>query len=79
MHDFVVNQLLSVPDGYSSQHAFWQATSAATGISRRTIEKIARREIENPKVIGLQVLADHFGYRALLRRRPRRIQVAARP
>ncbi len=40
----------------------WPDLAAATGISRRTIEKIARREISNPGIAHIQTLADHFGY-----------------
>ena len=47
----------------------WPDLSIATGISRRTIEKIARREIVNPGIGHIQTLADHFGYGAPKKRK----------
>lgn len=78
MHDFVVRNLQTVPDNYPSQRAFWLATAKATAISVRTIEKIGRREIKDPKVSGIQVLADHFGYMpGRPKRKVQRAQVSA--
>lgn len=53
MHDYVLLRL-------ESWKGRWPAVSEATGVSRRTIEKIARREIEDPGVSHIQKLADFF-------------------
>ena len=53
MHEYVVEKLVE-----------WKyrrpEIAAATGISIRSIEKIARREIENPGVRNVQALYDFF-------------------
>lgn len=53
MHDYVVEKL-----------GEWKyrrpEVAQATGISLRSIEKIARREIENPGVKHVQALYDYF-------------------
>ena len=38
----------------------WPRVAEATGISRRTIEKIARREVKDPGVSLVERLAAHF-------------------
>ena len=38
----------------------WPAVASGSGISRRTIEKIARREVTNPGIKHIQALADYF-------------------
>jgi transcriptional regulator with XRE-family HTH domain len=38
----------------------WSEVASGSGISKRTIEKIARREIENPGVISIEKLAAYF-------------------
>jgi len=38
----------------------WSEVSEATGISKRTIEKIARREVEDPGVSRVEILAQYF-------------------
>lgn len=75
MHEFVVARLLDVPKQHSSQKAYWAAVGKATKIPPKTIEKIARRQIVDPGVTGIETLAEHFGYTprraaALARRQP---------
>lgn len=53
LHDFVIRHLLA-------SRGNWRAVSDATGISRRTIEKIARREIADPGVSSIETLAEYF-------------------
>lgn len=38
----------------------WPAVAEDTGISRRTIEKIARKEVKNPGVSHIETLAGYF-------------------
>jgi len=38
----------------------WPVVASSTGISRRTIEKIARKEVANPGVKNIEVLANFF-------------------
>lgn len=38
----------------------WSQVASATGISKRTIEKIARREIKDPGVTHIETLATYF-------------------
>lgn len=38
----------------------WQAVADGSGVSRRTIEKIARAEIEDPGVSHIEKLAGYF-------------------
>ncbi len=38
----------------------WPAVAEATGMSRRTIEKIARREVKDPGVSHIEKLAGYF-------------------
>lgn len=38
----------------------WSAVAHGTGISKRTIEKIARREVKDPGVSLIERLAKHF-------------------
>lgn len=40
----------------------WTAIAQKTGMSKRTIEKIARREIQDPGVSHIEKLATHFGF-----------------
>ena len=42
----------------------WTAVADATGMSKRTIEKIARREIKDPGVSHIETLASYFRSRA---------------
>lgn len=38
----------------------WSEVSRGSGVSKRTIEKIARKEIRDPGVSHVQKLADYF-------------------
>lgn len=62
MHEFVVAKLLEQPAEFPSRKAYWRSVSDATGISAKTLEKIARRQIVDPGVSGIETLADHFNY-----------------
>jgi len=42
----------------------WPAVAEATGMSRRTIEKIARQEVRDPGVSHIEKLAGYFRGRA---------------
>lgn len=53
IYDFVLSELQRAKGS-------WSEVSRATGISKRTIEKIARREVENPGVLTIEHLARHF-------------------
>jgi len=49
-----------VLDGLASAKGSWPKVAEDTGVSKRTIEKIARREIANPGVRHIETLADYF-------------------
>ena len=53
IYDFVMGQL-------QASKGSWPAVAERTGMSIRTIGKIARREIKNPRIDKIQILADHF-------------------
>jgi transcriptional regulator with XRE-family HTH domain len=53
LHDYVVQQLLDC-------RGKWPDVAKATGVSKRTIEKIARREIADPGVSHIEKLASYF-------------------
>lgn len=53
LHDYVVDQL-------NACRGQWPSVAAASGVSRRTIEKIARREIADPGVSHIEKLAKYF-------------------
>lgn len=53
LHDYVVKQLESTDLSY-------QEVAAGVGMSKRTVEKIARREIEDPGVSHIEKLAAFF-------------------
>jgi transcriptional regulator with XRE-family HTH domain len=53
MHAFVLESLRSAK-------GTWPAVAEKTGISKRTIEKIASGEIENPGVSHIEKLANYF-------------------
>lgn len=38
----------------------WPGIADEAGISLRTLEKIARREVHDPRIGSVQVLYDHF-------------------
>lgn len=53
MHDYVVSRL-------EAAKGRWPQIAEASGVSKRTIEKIARREIDDPGVSHIQKLSDYF-------------------
>jgi len=53
MYDFVLQQL-------DTTKGAWSRIAKDTGISKRTIEKIARQEVKNPGVHSIQALNDYF-------------------
>lgn len=53
IHDYVLGKL-------AESKGQWSAVARATGMSKRTIEKIARREIADPGVSHVQTLHDYF-------------------
>ena len=53
IYEFVLSELVKAK-------GHWPAISNGTGISRRTIEKIARKEVSNPGVKHIQTLAEYF-------------------
>lgn len=53
MHEFVIERL-------QATKGTWRAISVATGVSKRTIEKIANRDIKDPGVTSIETLARHF-------------------
>lgn len=53
IHEFVVEQL-------QEAKGRWPVVAEETGISRRTIEKIARRESRDPAVSLIERLAKYF-------------------
>jgi transcriptional regulator with XRE-family HTH domain len=44
----------------SASKGRWGEVAEGSGVSKRTVEKIARREIEDPGVSHIQKLADYF-------------------
>lgn len=66
MHEYVVEQLLERQK--NEGRSGWDRVARETDISRRTIEKIARGEIEDPGIRKMQILADYF------RQPPRRLR-----
>jgi transcriptional regulator with XRE-family HTH domain len=53
MHDYVLSRL-------EQARGRWPQVAVASGVSKRTIEKIARREIVDPGISHIQKLADYF-------------------
>lgn len=53
MHAFVISRL-------HAAKGRWRLIAEATGISKRTIEKIASGEIEDPGVSHIEKLATYF-------------------
>lgn len=49
-----------VLDGLEASKGKWPKVAKDTGVSKRTIEKIARGEIANPGVRHIETLADYF-------------------
>lgn len=46
--------------GLQASKGQWSAVAEASGVSKRTIEKIARREIHDPGVSHIEKLARYF-------------------
>lgn len=53
MHEFVITNLQAVK-------GHWSEVADESGVSKRTIEKIARREIKDPGVSTVETLAKYF-------------------
>lgn len=53
LHDYVIEQL-------QAAKGTWPRVAEASGVSRRTLEKIARREIVDPSVSHIEKLAAYF-------------------
>jgi len=53
MYEYVMSQL-------QATKGHWTAVSAGSGVSKRTIEKIARREVQDPGVSIIEKLAVYF-------------------
>lgn len=53
MHAFVISRL-------HAARGQWRSIAEATGVSKRTIEKIASGEIEDPGVSHIEKLAGYF-------------------
>ncbi len=49
-----------VMEKFADSSETYQEISDGSGVPRRTVEKIARKEIENPGVSTCQKLADYF-------------------
>lgn len=64
IHQYVLEELARAKGS-------WPAIAEATGISYRTIEKIARQETEDPGVSLIERLAEHFRASAAANNRSR--------
>ena len=53
-----------VLDQLQSSKGQWSTVSKETGMSKRTIEKIARREVADPGVSHIEKLAGYFRARS---------------
>lgn len=53
IHEYVLSKL-------AASKGRWPRIAEETGLSKRTIEKIASREIPNPGVVSIETLARHF-------------------
>ncbi len=49
-----------VIDSLAKAKGRWSEVARGSGISKRTIEKIARKEVKGPNVHHVQTLADYF-------------------
>jgi transcriptional regulator with XRE-family HTH domain len=57
IYEFVLKELAEAKGS-------WPEVASGSGISKRTIEKIARREVKNPGIHHVQRLADYFARKA---------------
>lgn len=46
--------------GLDQTKGSWPQVADGSGVSKRTLEKIARREIKDPGVSHIQAIADYF-------------------
>lgn len=53
LYEFVLEQL-------EASKGRWSDVAVGSGLSKRTIEKIARKEIENPGIKHVEALANYF-------------------
>lgn len=53
LYDYVIERL-------AATRGKWPAVADGSGLSKRTLEKIARKEIPSPNVHHVQKLADYF-------------------
>jgi len=53
LHEFVLTEL-------QAAKGRWSEVAVESGVSKRTLEKIARREIEDPGVSHIEKLAAYF-------------------
>jgi hypothetical protein len=53
IYDYVIDQL-------ELSKGRWSEVAIGSGVPKRTLEKIARRETENPGVKHIQQLSDYF-------------------
>lgn len=60
IHEFVVEQL-------ERSKGQWSAVALASGVSKRTLEKIARREINDPGISHIDKLVKHYSVDALIK------------
>jgi DNA-binding transcriptional MerR regulator len=61
IYDYVIQQL-------DASKGSWHKVSHATGISQRTIEKWARKEIANPRIKQFETLYRYFQSREIKKR-----------
>lgn len=53
LHQYVIQRL-------EAARGTWGKVAQESGVSKRTLEKIARREIADPGISHIQKLADYF-------------------
>lgn len=53
IYEYVMQQL-------ANSKGRWPDVAEGSGMSKRTIEKIARKEVKNPGVFAIQKLHDYF-------------------
>lgn len=56
LYEYVMARLKAVP----KSHLTYEQVAEGSGVSKRTVEKIARGEIQDPGVSHIQKLADWF-------------------
>jgi transcriptional regulator with XRE-family HTH domain len=58
LHEYVLRHL-------EDSKGRWSEVAEGAGVSKRTLEKIARREIEDPGISHIEKLANYFRDRAV--------------